>query len=172
MSGQIRHKMKKMVLEECSMFAGEYCNRNVSIIGRGDSIVKAAKLMREHHVGDLLVVESRNGERVPVGILTDRDIVVEVIAEQADMDSVTIEDVMSYKLIVAHENDDLMSTIKRMRVNGIRRIPIVSQSGGLVGILSIDDILDVITEQLMDIDQIIVNEQAKEKEIRPTLSRH
>ena len=154
------------------MFAGEYCNRNVSIIGRGDSIVKAAKLMREHHVGDLLVVESRNGERAPVGIITDRDIVVEVIAEEADMETITIEDVMSYKLIIAHEKDDLMSTIKRMRVNGIRRIPIVNQAGGLVGILSTDDILDIITEQLMDIDQIIVNEQVKEKENRPTISRH
>ena len=154
------------------MFAGEYCNRNVSIIGRGDSIIKAAKLMREHHVGDLLVVESRNGERAPIGIITDRDIVVEVIAEEADMEAITIEDVMSYKLIIAHENDDLMSTIKRMRMNAIRRIPIVNQAGGLVGILSIDDILDVITEQLMDIDQIIVNEQDKEREIRPIISRH
>lgn len=154
------------------MFAGEYCNRNVSIIGRGDSIIKAAKLMREHHVGDLLVVESRNGERAPIGIITDRDIVVEVIAEEADMEAIIIEDVMSYKLITAHENDDLMRTIKRMRMNAIRRIPIVSQAGGLVGILSTDDILDIITEQLMDIDQIIVKEQEKEREIRPTISRH
>jgi len=154
------------------MFAGEYCNRNVFIIGRGDSLIKAAKLMRQHHVGDLLVVESRNGERAPVGILTDRDIVVEVIAVEADLNSLFIEDVMSYKLITAHENDDLMNTIKRMRVNGIRRIPIVNQTGGLVGILSIDDILDVITEQLMDIDQIIVNEQNKERQLRPLISEH
>ena len=154
------------------MFAGEYCNRNVSIIGKGDSIIKAAKLMREHHVGDLLVVEPRNGERTPVGILTDRDIVIEVIAVDIDMNALSVEDVMSYKLITANENDDLMSTIKRMRINSIRRIPIVNQAGGLVGILSIDNILDVITEQLMDIDQIIVNEQSKEKEIRSTISRH
>jgi CBS domain-containing protein len=154
------------------MFAGEYCNRNVSIIGRSDTLVKAAKLMREHHVGDLLVIEPHNGERVPVGILTDRDIVIEVIAEDTDIHLLYVEDVMSYKLITAHENDDLMSTIKRMRINGIRRIPVISQAGGLVGILSTDDILDVITEQLMDIDQIIVNEQNREKEVRSTISRH
>lgn len=154
------------------MFAGEYCTRNVSIIGRSDSILKAAKLMREHHVGDLLVVELRNSERAPVGIITDRDIVIKVIAEEVDMQSITIEDVMSYKLITAHEDDDLMGTIKRMRVNGIRRIPIVNQAGSLEGILSIDDILDVITEQLMDIDQIIVKEQEKEREILPIISRH
>ena len=154
------------------MLAGEYCNRNVSIIGKDDSIIKAAKLMREHHEGDLIVVESRNGERTPIGILTDRDIVVQVIALDVDMDELSVEDIMSYKLITANENDDLMNTIKRMRINSISRIPVVNQAGGLVGILSIDNILDVITEQLMDIDQIIVNEQSKEKEIRSAISHH
>ena len=154
------------------MFAGEYCNRDVVIIGKDDSIVKAAKLMREHHVGDVIVVEIRNGERTPIGILTDRDIVVSVIAEEVNLNDILISDIFTYKLITANENSDLMSTIKRMRINGIRRIPIVNQAGGLVGILSIDDILDVITEQLMDIDQIIVTGQNKEKEARTTVLKH
>lgn len=154
------------------MLAGEYCNRDVVMVGKTESIVKAAKLMRQDHVGDVLVVEPRNGERVPVGILTDRDIVIEVIAEEADLNELMVQDIMSFKLITSNENDDLMVTIKRMRINGIRRIPIVNQAGGLVGILSIDDILDVIVEQLMDLDQIIVNEQKNEKEHRPILSRH
>lgn len=154
------------------MLAGEYCNRDVIIVGKSDSIIKAAKLMRQHHVGDVLVVELRNGERAPVGILTDRDIVIEVVAEETDLNALTIQDVMSFKLITSNENDDLMITIKRMRINGIRRIPIINQAGGLVGILSIDDILDVIAEQLMDIDQIIVNEHGKEKANRPIISRH
>lgn len=154
------------------MLAGEYCNRDVVIIGKSDSIVKAAKLMREHHVGDVLVVEPRNGEQVPVGILTDRDIVIEIIAEETDIDALMVQDVMSFKLVTSRESDDLMVTIKRMRVNGIKRIPIVNKTGGLVGILSIDDILDLITEQLMDLDQIIINEHTKEKENRPVISRH
>ena len=154
------------------MFAGEYCNRDVVIIGKDDSIIKAAKLMREHHVGDVIVVEIRNGERTPIGILTDRDIVVSVIAEEVNLNDILISDIFKYKLITANENSDLMSTIKRMRINGIRRIPIVNQAGGLVGILSIDDILDVITEQLMDIDQIIVTGQNKEKESRTTVLKH
>jgi len=154
------------------MLAGEYCNRDVVIIGKTDSIFKAAKLMRDHHVGDVLVVESRNGERVPVGILTDRDIVIEIIAVEAELNALSVQDVMSFKLITSNEKDDLMATIKRMRINGIRRIPIVSQAGGLVGILSIDDILDVISEQLMDVDQIIANEHDREKEHRPTNFRH
>jgi len=154
------------------LFVGEYCNRNVLIVGRGDSVIKAAKLMRQHHVGELLVVELRNGERSPIGILTDRDIVIDVIAEEANLDAISVEDIMSYKLITANENDDLMSTIKRMRNNGIRRIPVVNIAGGLIGVLSINDIMDVITEQLIDIDQIIENENINERENRPTISRH
>lgn len=154
------------------MLAGDYCNRDVVIVGKTDSIIKAAKLMREHHVGDVLVVESRNGEQVPIGVLTDRDIVIEIVALETDLDALTIQDVMSFQLVTSNENDDLMVTIKRMRKSGIRRIPIVNQTGGLVGILSIDDILDVITEQLMDVDQIIVNEQDKERDKRPTIPRH
>lgn len=149
------------------MLAGEYCSRNVAIVGKTDSIVRAAQRMREYHVGDVLVVESRDNERVPVGILTDRDIVIGVIADEVDINVVTVEDVMSYKLITSRETDDLMVTIKRMRANGVRRIPIVNRAGGLIGILSTDDILDVIAEQLMDVDQIITREQRKERELRP-----
>lgn len=154
------------------MLAGQYCNRDVAIIGKHDTLVKAAKLMREHHAGDIVVVEQRNGERVPVGVLTDRDIVIEVIAKEINIDELTVDDVMSYKIISANENDDLMSILKRMRINGLRRIPIVNASGGLVGILSVDDILDVVTQQLVDIEQIIVNEQIREKKTRPSLLQH
>lgn len=149
------------------MLAGEYCNRDVAIIGKTDSVIMAARLMREHHVGDVLVVDSHNGEPVPVGILTDRDIVIGILAEEVDIGVAIMADVMSCKLITAQESDDLMATIKRMRVNGIRRLPIVNQRGGLVGVLSVDDILDIIAEQLMDIDRLITREQRKERELRP-----
>jgi CBS domain-containing protein len=154
------------------MYAGEYCNRDVVIIGKNDTVVKAAKLMRTHHVGDVIVVEIKNGERTPIGILTDRDIVVGVLAEELSLNDVVIADIMSYKLITANEDSDLMATIKRMRINGIRRIPVINAAGGLVGILSVDDILEIITEQLVDIDQIIVNEQKKEHETRTTILHH
>ncbi|MDH5392490.1 MAG: CBS domain-containing protein [Gammaproteobacteria bacterium] len=152
------------------MLTGEYCKREVTIIGRGDSITKAAKLMREHHVGDVLVVDCKNGERTPVGILTDRDIVIKVLAEDLDLHLITSEDIMSFKLVTVKEDDDLMATIKRMRLYGIRRMPVVNSRGGLVGVLAVDDILDIITEQLIDIDQLIANEQNKEKKLRPLTS--
>ena len=151
------------------MLTGEYCNREVTIIGRGDSVTTAAKLMRDHHVGNVLIVDSNNGERTPIGILTDRDIVIKVLAENLDLKMVTLEDIMSFRLVTVQESDDLMATIKRMRQYGIRRVPVVNSRGGLVGVLAVDDILDVITEQLKDIDQLIVNEQIKEKKLRPVM---
>lgn len=154
------------------MLVGEYCNRDVVTISKNESIRNAAKLMRKHHVGDVLVVESKNGNRVPIGMITDRDIVIEVIAGDVDLDDLWVEDIMSFRLVTSNEKDDLMTTIKRMRINGVRRIPIVNQAGGLVGILSIDDILDVITEQLMDVDQIIAKENSNERESRMDLSKH
>jgi len=149
------------------MLAGEYCSRDVAIVGKTDSIIKAAKLMREYHVGNVVVVDAKNGERVPVGILTDRDIVIGIIAQDADIHRMLIEDVVSFQLVTVNEDDDLMATIKRMRLNGIRRIPVVNKMGGLVGVLAIDDILDVIAEQMMDIDQLIARQQSREKELRP-----
>ena len=147
------------------MLAGEYCSRDVAIIGKTDSVIKAAKLMREYHVGNVVVVEARNGEQVPVGILTDRDIVVGVIAKDMDINQTSIEDIVSFKLITINEDDDLMTTTKRMRLNAVRRIPVVNKMGGLVGILAVDDILDVISEQMTDIDQLIIREQSREKEL-------
>lgn len=148
------------------MLTGEYCNRDVVMVARNDSIVKAAKLMREYHVGNVIVIDINNNNHIPVGILTDRDIIVGILAKEIPIDDVVVDDVASHRLITASESDDLMMTIKRMRTHGIRRTPVVNDSGNLIGILSIDNILDVITEQLMDIDQLISIEQRREKALR------
>lgn len=152
------------------MLAGEYCSRDVVIIGMTDTVMQAAKLMREHHVGDVLVVALNNGKRTPVGILTDRDIVVDVLAKYENFNDLIIQDIVTNKLITVYEKDDLMIAIKKMRLNGVRRIPVVNSIGELVGILSVDDILDVITEQLMDIGQLFAVETNNEIKLKPVLS--
>lgn len=154
------------------MLAGEYCSRNVIVSGRGDSIVKVAELMRDHHVGDVLVVDANNGDQIPVGIITDRDIVIEVIAADVDIHELVVEDIMNYKLITALDTDDLMTVIKRMRAYGIRRIPVINQAGYVVGMLSTDDIIDVIAEQLIDVEQIFENEQSRERKNRLAFQKH
>ena len=148
------------------MSVGEVCNREVVIANREISILEAAKLMRKHHVGDVVVTEERNGEHVPVGILTDRDIVVELLAEEVDLNAVNIGDVMNFELVVAKEDDSLLDTIQQMQAKGVRRIPVVNQRGRLVGLLAMDDLVELASEQLSAVVKLIKTEQSRERKIR------
>ena len=148
------------------MSVGAVCNREVVITDRESSILEVTKLMRRHHVGDVVITEDRDGERVPVGIVTDRDIVVELLAEEVDLNAVDIGDVMSFELLIAREDDDILETIKRMQGKGVRRMPVVNQRGGLVGLLAMDDLVELIAEQLSDLVKLINTEQSRERNLR------
>jgi len=145
------------------MTIGKVCNREVVFVHQQASVPEAARLMREYHVGDLVVIKEKTGKRVPVGIITDRDIVLEVIAEGVDMDDVSVGDIMSDKLVTARESDGLPETIKLMRDKGIRRLPVVNDDNELVGILSVDDLIDLFSEQIVDLARLIAREQGREK---------
>lgn len=148
------------------MKAGDVCNREVVVVQRETSVAEAARLMRELHVGDLVVVDKQQGRRVPVGILTDRDLVLEVLAEGVDVNTVTVGDIMSYELATANEHDDLYETIKHMRARGVRRIPVVGPDKSLVGILTVDDLIELYAEEFADLARLITREQTREKERR------
>ncbi len=149
------------------MNVGAICNREVVIVGRGDELVEAARLMRDHHVGCVVVVEPRRQGNVPVGMLTDRDIVVGVVAEDApDIPRLTVGDVMSYDLLVAREEDDLEEAIDRMRRAGVRRMPVVSTDGMLAGLLALDDVLDQLAADLGQIAAVVAREQERERLLR------
>ena len=113
------------------MSIGEICNRETVFTTKDSSISQAAQLMREQHVGDLVVVEEKGGRRIPVGILTDRDLVIEILAKDVDMNTVTVGDVMSNELLTARESDGLYETLQRMRAKGVRRVPVVDAGGVL-----------------------------------------
>lgn len=149
------------------MSIGDICNREVVFVDKDSSVRDAAHLMRTHHVGDLVVVEERDGRRIPIGILTDRDIVIEVIAEDVDLDSVAIGDVMTFKLLTAREEDDTFTTIRWMQTQGVRRLPVVDKEGRLVGIVTIDDLIDLLAETLMDVAGLMAYERKREERIRP-----
>lgn len=148
------------------MTIGEICNRDTVFTTRDSSISAAAGLMREHHVGDVVVVEERAGRRIPVGILTDRDLVIEILAKDVDMSSVTVGDVMSGELITAREGDGLYETLQRMRAKGVRRVPVVDAGGALVGIVSVDDLLDLLADELTALTRLLSREQARERQKR------
>lgn len=141
------------------MRVGDICNHHAVIIGKTDSIFSAAVLMRDQHVNYIVVVESSGGRNIPVGSITDRDIVVKMVANSVDLHSVTIGEAMNASLLLADEHDSVVSTLKRMRHKGLRHIPVINPCRALIGILSIDDILDRLAEQLNDIGYIIAQEQ-------------
>jgi CBS domain-containing protein len=148
------------------MFAGEYCNRDVVFVGTADSLRSAIQLMREHHVGDVLVVETVAGGNTPVGILTDRDIVIEVLAQDVNIDSVTVGDVMSDQLVTVTDDASLSETVDVMRTHGIRRLPVIDRTGNLQGIITVDDILELMAEQVQKLAVLVKTEQRREKYAR------
>jgi CBS domain-containing protein len=148
------------------MSVGNICNREVVIARRDDSIVEIARLMRRHHVGSVVICEERHGHNKPVGIVTDRDLVVEVMATSVDEGEVSAGDIMSYELLTAREQDGLWEVMQRMRARGVRRVPVVDKDGGLLGILTADDIIELLAGELGDFAQLIVREQRREREVR------
>ena len=149
------------------MFVGEICNRQVVICGRDDSIQNAAELMRDNHVGDVIVVEHKEGKHFPIGILTDRDIVIEVLAEGVNnLDDIAVNDVMSSELISVKEDDYIIETIEQMRDRGIRRVPVVNQEGSLEGILAVDDAIELVAELLSNLVKLFKHEFNREIKTR------
>ena len=148
------------------MTIGEFCNREVIISNREDSVFEAAKLMRKYHVGDVIVVEQHGDERVPVGILTDRDIVVELVAREIDATEVTVGDAMSNELLTVNENEQLTDLVQQMQGKAVRRVPVVGANGALVGIVTADDLIDLIAEQLTSLVGMVQREQRREQTTR------
>lgn len=148
------------------MNVGEICNRKVVVCYRGTPLVEAARLMREHHVGSLVVVVDRLSERVPVGIVTDRDIAVAVIAKGLDPKALSVGDVISEELLSVREQDGLADALRIMRGRGIRRLPVLTRSGALAGIVTLDDVLELLAEQLDELVGTVGRERARETGIR------
>ena len=144
------------------MSAGEYCNRDVVMISKDAAVRDAVNLLRNYHVGDVVVVEKVAGKNHPIGILTDRDIVVEILAKDVDVTSVTVGDVMSLKLVTVTEQTSLLDTLESMHQHGIRRLPVVDSAGVLVGIITLDDLLEFFAEQISKVAALMKNEQRRE----------
>jgi CBS domain-containing protein len=144
------------------MKVGEYCKRAVVAIASSADAADAAKLMREEHVGFLIVHREGDALQRPVGVLTDRDLVLGVMARDVDPRSVTVDDVMTRQPLIANEADELTDMLQGMRLSGIRRVPVVDARGALVGIMAIDDAIDIITGLMCDIAGSIKSGQRHE----------
>jgi CBS domain-containing protein len=128
----------------------ELCQRHVVTVRRHEELATAAWIMRERNVGCLVVVEAAGadgGER-PIGMLTDRDIVTNVLARNIDPRSVVVADVMRRHPVTVWANASIEDALQRMRSSGTRRVPVVDDRGALVGIIAVDDIFEHLAQRI------------------------
>jgi len=143
--------------------------KNVTVIQPEATLKEATKLMYKNHVGTVIVVDKLNGARkTPVGILTDRDIVLS-LGKRGELDpSCKVRDVMTSNVIMSSPDDGVYETIQKMRTNGIRRIPVVDEKDHLIGIIAVDDFVRLLGAELNDLSQLIaLNKENKRQKSRP-----
>jgi predicted transcriptional regulator len=140
----------------------EVCNREVVIAEGSLPVVDAARLMRSHHVGDIVVVEKREGRNHPVGLVTDRDIVVEVVAAGVNPEALKVGDIMGPEVATVRESEGLFEALRYMRDKGVRRMPVVDTAGGLLGILTLDDLLSLLAEEMTELVKLVSRERQRE----------
>jgi CBS domain-containing protein len=145
------------------------CRRNAVTIRPFEELLTAARLMRERHVGYVVVVEPlfADGSHRPVGVLTDRDIIVKVFAREVDPRTLRVGDVMTREPVTASATDSLSDALRSMRRLGVRRMPVVGVRGQLIGVLSMDEIIDALSGELSDVAGSIRNEQRTEETLQP-----
>lgn len=148
------------------MRVGEICTREVICCDKATTCLQAAELMRKHHVGALVVTEGINGERSPVGIVTDRDLVVEIVAPQLAAETITVGDIMQAGLVTATEAEGVYETVERMRTKAVRRLPVVDAKGSLVGVVTLDDMLEILAEQITNLVNVVTRQQKREARTR------
>ena len=136
------------------MQISELCRDSVTVVRRDSPVLEAAKLMRRYHIGAVVVVDVSKGAQIPVGILTDRDIVVGVVAMDLDPRDLTAGDIMTESLVMLRETCDVFDAISMMRKGGVRRVPVVDAEGALTGIVSLDDLLPVVAQELADLARL------------------
>lgn len=144
----------------------ECCNTDVVCCEADTAIPDVAALMRTHHVGDVIVVENQNDIRIPIGIITDRDIVIETVARDVDVTAFTAGDLMSAPVATVRKDEGIVETARMMRSHKVRRIPVVTESGSLYGIVTVDDLLSLLATEMLMIADAAAEQTVKEARTR------
>lgn len=143
------------------MTVSSICSHRVITVDRDISIAVAAAVMRDNNIGYLVVMDDRTGSGTPIGVISDRDIVIKVTARDVDPHAVTVAEVMTAHPLTAAVDDRISDTLHRMRRLGVRRVPVVGASGSVSGVLSVDDVVDHLVSQLADVVGSIRNEHSR-----------
>lgn len=145
----------------------DVANVRVVTIRKGASVLEAARLMRENHVGSVVIVGESRSILAPIGLVTDRDIVVGPIAAGvADLAALKIEDIANQDLLTADADQEIADVARMMLASGVRRVPIVNAAGALVGIVSYDDLMSTMAEDLADLTRLHSRQRRREVQAR------
>jgi CBS domain-containing protein len=148
------------------MLMKDACTANVVCCGPQTTVLHAASLMRHRHVGDLVVVDDPENEGIPLGVVTDRDIVVEVLGNGLDPAKTTVGSLMRTPVVIAQESEDTNQVIERMRAHGVRRLPVVANEGEVVGIITLNDLLRLFVADANSLLGIMTTAQVNEQHSR------
>lgn len=149
------------------MCIGKYCNPHVVTASRDTTVLEAAHLMRHNHVGDIVVVDEVEGGKRPVGIVTDRDVVVEIVCPGLDASVIRLGDLQLQPLVTTREQAGYAETVHAMVQHGVRRMPVIDDAGLLVGIITLDDVLRQLALPLAELSSLSLRERAHEASARP-----
>ena len=130
------------------------------------SLSDVAQIMRQKHVGDVVVMDSRNGKKVPIGIVTDRDITIESLGQNVDPRTLSVKDIMKESLATARFSDDIFSMVAKMKENGVNRLPVIGESGEALGIVTSKKLVQCLIQGLNDLSALSSVQHQKEKEVR------
>jgi len=140
--------------------------RDPAIVARRETTVReAAQMMRRYHIDSLIIVDIEDGCQIPAGVVTDRDI-VGALAEGLDPATSTAGDIITEKLALAGEDDDVLDTIERMRLEDARRMPVVNAQGQLTGVVSLDELLLVVAQELAGFSRLPLAGRRQAREFR------
>lgn len=145
------------------MLLKEFCTTEVAYCTRDTTVLEAARLMREKHIGDLVIVDDPNDELTPVGLITDRDLVVKVLGTELSPGKTRVGEIMRTPLVTASDAEDSNVAITRMRNHGVRRLPVTGRHGKLVGIVTLDDLLKRLRSEVDSLLDIVSKEQDQER---------
>ncbi len=126
------------------MHAAQLCSRGVDTVSAEDSVLVAAQRMHDHVVGSLVVLRGKE----PVGIVTDRDLAVRVVAQGRNPAEVTVQEVMSQPLVTVSPEDSLLEVTRVMAQTPCRRLVVISPEGDMVGVISLDDVWNHVAQVL------------------------
>jgi CBS domain-containing protein len=141
------------------MTVGAICTRDVVVMRRDESLATAAQEMCKHRVGTIVVIEDHGGAAFPIGIVTDRDIVLAQLQHQSDLFHLQAVQVMTKNPLYLNENESISSAVERLQTHAVRRAPVVNDSGALIGILSVDDLIGGIAAQIGALAKLIERQQ-------------